>query len=1295
MAMRRLVRAGLAMAMVWAMCVAPFAQGGSTSSISGTVVDNSGGTVPGASVVVKGESGATFETVTNGDGLFNIPAVSAGRYTLTITLAGFKTTVTEVRVLPNTPANVKAVLQVGQLEETVTVMSSSELVNTQTATVASTLNADQLNRMPTPTRNALNAVTFLPGINTATTNRESRINGLPESFVQITMDGVSNNDNFLRSSDSFFASVTPRQDAVEAVAVVTAVGGANVGGSGAVSINFQTRSGTNRFSGTAYEYFRHPSLNTNYFFNELNDLEKNDIKLNQYGARLSGPVIIPGLFDGRGKMFYMAHYEQLRFPNSFTRTRVALHPRAIDGWFRYTASGQVREVNVLDLARANGQIAAIDPTVGGVLSRIASATASAGSVNETSDPLLNRYVFLSPGRLFEHQPTVRVDYNITDRHRLSGSAAIIWAERDPDYLNAVDARFPGAPNYRFFHSKRPLYTTSLRSTLSQNVVNELRIGITAKGGASYFGDLSSNGPQTFADTGGFALDLPNFADPALTNWHATNNPSWRSAPTYEISNSVTWQKGTHSLNFGGTLLRATAWENAQVMVPEIDLGFDDDLDPAAGLFTSANFPGASSGQLDDAENLYAMLTGRVAAVSGQAALDPSTNRYVAFGPRTREGAINMYSAFIQDSWRTTPTLTVTGGVRWDVQMPFSAGNDIMSTVTMADLCGISGLGDGGTYSRCNFLSPGASGGVVPSFKQLTSGTLGYETDWNNVAPSVQVAWRPNVQDGWVRGLLGDPEQATVRGGYSLAYERQGMSVFTGTFGANPGSTVALVRDADNGLLVGPGESWPVLLSQTGRLGNAPFAESPSFPIAIRSGRQDDLNGFAPDLKIGAASTWTIGVQRSITRDMAMELRYVGTYGQSQWSTLNYNAIRGENLVANGFIDEFRLAMENLQANNASGIASRRGSFAYFGSGSGTNPLPIYLAYLNGRTDATNPGAYSGGSSTWTNSTLAGRLVSSSPAPVSAGGDLDNSASRRANALRAGFPANFFVPNPDVDDVNVTDSGAFSDYHALQFEVRRRLSRGLSANVNYQYALEGGSAFDGFSFGRTMIPTANVRHAIKTQWDWTVPVGRGQRFGSNMHPVLDGVLGGWSLNGVGRIQARMVNLGNVRLVGMTHDELQDMYSFDIRENPDTGQRSVFMLPADVILNTRRAFSISTTTLDGYSTSLGAPEGRYIAPANSATCLEIRDGDCAPRTVLLRAPWFSRFDIGVTKKFPFKGRTNFEVRLDILNVFDNINFNPVGNPGDDADIFEVTSAYTDASNTYDPGGRLGQLMFRFNW
>jgi hypothetical protein len=165
--------------------------------------------------------------------------------------------------------------------------------------------------------------------------------------------------------------------------------------------------------------------------------------------------------------------------------------------------------------------------------------------------------------------------------------------------------------------------------------------------------------------------------------------------------------------------------------------------------------------------------------------------------------------------------------------------------------------------------------------------------------------------------------------------------------------------------------------------------------------------------------------------------------------------------------------------------------------------------------------------------------------------------------------------------------------------------------------------------------------------------------------------------------------------MSANDLQEMYEFDIRVNPDTGLRTVYMLPDDVILNTRRAFSVSATTADGYSTSLGAPEGRYIAPANTAGCIEIVDGDCAPRTLLIRAPFFTRFDIGVQKRFPIRGTLNFELRLDVLNVFDNINFNPLANPGTNANIFQVTSAYTDPSNTYDPGGRLGQLMFRFNW
>jgi hypothetical protein len=705
------------------------------------------------------------------------------------------------------------------------------------------------------------------------------------------------------------------------------------------------------------------------------------------------------------------------------------------------------------------------------------------------------------------------------------------------------------------------------------------------------------------------------------------------------------------------------------------------------MFSTANFAGASGNQLTNARALYAMLTGRVSAVTGQAALDPETNKYSFLGKRRRHGKMDVFSVFAQDSWRLKSNVTLNAGVRWDVQTPFSPLNDTMSVATLADVCGVSGLGDGGLYTACNFFKPGPGTGKVPQFQQFTRGNSGYNTDWNNVAPNVGLAWRPNAQHGWLRSLLGDPEQATVRGGYSVAYERQGFARFTGIFGPNPGSTLSLTRDANTGL-VGPGETWPVLFQQSSRLFPASFPETPSFPIPIRANRADNINAFHPDIQIASARTWTVGLQRAITRDMAVEVRYVGTKGVDQWSDLNYNE---RNLIENGFLSEFKLAMANLQANNLAG-GLRAGSFAYFGPGTGTTPLPTYLAYINGSRDASNAGAYSGG--TWTNTALTQDMVRTNPQPGNSATDLDGDATRRASAIAAGLPANFFVLNPDAGTVTVTDSGAYSDYNALQIELRRRLSRGLIVNGSYQYATEGGSAFLGFHYGRVMNPNDNVRHAIKSQWDWTIPVGRGRRFGANMHPIVDGILGGWELSGASRTQARMVDFGNVRPVGMTAKDVQGMYKFDIRTNSANGLATPFMFPDDVILNTRRAFSISPTSLNGYS-DLGVPEGRYFAPANSASCIQEKAGDCAPRTLLIRAPFFSRFDIGVTKRFPMLGRTNAEIRIDILNLFDNVNFDPVFAPGSGGTIFQATTAYRDPSNTFDPGGRLGQLSFRLNW
>ena len=107
----------------------------------------------------------------------------------------------------------------------------------------------------------------------------------------------------------------------------------------------------------------------------------------------------------------------------------------------------------------------------------------------------------------------------------------------------------------------------------------------------------------------------------------------------------------------------------------------------------------------------------------------------------------------------TPTLTINAGARWDVQLPFEATNDILSMSTLADACGVSGQNPDGS---CRFFDPTATGGKSPTFVQYDKSNPGWNTDWNNIAPNISAAWRPNVQGGWLRPILGDPEQATLR-----------------------------------------------------------------------------------------------------------------------------------------------------------------------------------------------------------------------------------------------------------------------------------------------------------------------------------------------------------------------------------------------------------------------------------------------------------------------------------------------------------------------------------------------------
>jgi len=230
------------------------------------------------------------------------------------------------------------------------------------------------------------------------------------------------------------------------------------------------------------------------------------------------------------------------------------------------------------------------------------------------------------------------------------------------------------------------------------------------------------------------------------------------------------------------------------------------------------------------------------------------------------------------------------------------------------------------------------------------------------------------------------------------------------------------------------------------------------------------------------------------------------------------------------------------------------------------------------------------------------------------------------------------------------------------------------------------------FDKYLLREPNVAHSFKINAFYEVPVGRGKRFGSDMNRWFDGVVGGWNVSTTGRMQVETLTINNARLVGMSLDELQREYFVRIDD-----QKVVRMMADDIILNTQRAFSTSATSPDGYS-GLGAPTGRYLAPASTPDCVRIRAGECGePQNIFLSAPLFTRFDLSVRKQFSLGGRRTFDIVYEVNNLFNNINFTPVFslNNLNSTTVFQTNAHYTDVSQSYDPGGRLGQIVARVNW
>src|SRR6476660_7728734 len=435
-----------------------WAQLASQTALVGTGTDQGGLIVPGAQIVaVNAGTRDTYETTTNTEGYYNIQFVRTGTYEITVTLSGFQTVkVSGVDVANNQIARTNVVMKVGQLNESITVAGSAPIIDTDSARISETIGKRAVSELPLNGRNVWNLASTTPGVLgglTSDIGLSFRGAGQREIQNSLSLDGINSSANLLAST-----SMRPIADAVEEIQIQTGSTSAEYGSYLGVAINVVTKSGTNALHGSGFNFFKDDALNSRgWYENPANP--KNPLRSNQFGFETDGPVVIPGLYNGHNKTFFMGAYEGVRAESlspTFGSVPTALMRQGnfseISTAIKNPFTGQTFPGNIIPqgmLSPVSLNLLQYYPTANG--------TGTANNLSTTSSNKDNVDQFLG-----------RVDQNIGNKIRLY--VRYNWHDSLNTSIGAIPATGVTQPRV----NKNSLVTYT--HTLKPNLFNDFRIG---------------------------------------------------------------------------------------------------------------------------------------------------------------------------------------------------------------------------------------------------------------------------------------------------------------------------------------------------------------------------------------------------------------------------------------------------------------------------------------------------------------------------------------------------------------------------------------------------------------------------------------------------------------------------------------------------------------------------------------------------------------------------------------------------------------------------------------------------
>ncbi len=1256
------------------------------ATLGGTVQDASGAFIPGVTITATNTgTGIVTTVISNEAGAYQFASLQPGTYEIKADLPGFQPAVArDFQLGGGQQARFNFTLQVGGGATIIDVsVAADTLLATSSNSIGAVLPEYKVRDLPLAVRDVFGLVASTAGVQ-GDGNLIGNFAGGRLSAVNTMRDGI--NVSAGRFEDGAWSLTYTSPDLVEEVKVVVAPIDAQTSrGNGQVSM--VTRSGTNQVRGSLFWANHNSALDANSWFNNQRNVQKSYDNRNQFGARIGGPIV-------RNKTFFFVLFEAQRDLKRENATGTTLTPMARQGIFRYFPGADNANAdssnptvdrlgNAVRPPNATGDLAAID--LFGNCTFNGAPVANCRTYRDTLRPAISNTAYMqetlrrmpppneySTGdglntatirftRRVEgldltlgngpdvnrDQYNVRLDHQFNSNHKLSviGTREKTWGAATQAVLRSWPEGFDGQA------VRRPdVYIVTFTSTLSANLLNELRLGRRRSidqqfPPANRSGEIGQEALKFIPEVNGVRYHVvPTLWSPFVQYGRFG---AWRNheSPLHSIGDDLSWTHGKHAFK-GGFEFRNTMSRGFgdPGFTPFATLG-QSNANPVSGLDGTV-FSGLTANAATAARNLLTDLSGSVARINQSFGIMNSKDLNLMSSPAMPYKWYQMYqreiSAYFKDDWKFRPDLTLNLGAHWEFYgQPFEA-NGLAARIVGDDQGALTNLtctsspGTPGFTSTCtNLTQVQFVGKNSPNPDKIVN--LG-GNDMNNFGPAIGIAWNiPWFGQG----------KTVLRTGYGITYQGALRNFITvdSTVGTVPG--INLVGSAGTGVTHNPttytslsNVSLPVPLPP-GTPTVVPFT-IPTTDRTLTIGTYDRVSPYTQN--------WNLEIQRELARNTTVEVRYIGTKGTKLWGTINLNQI-----------DALTRNKELFDAFNAARAGGEAVLFNQMfqglnlgGTGATTVNNTTWTGAMAARASTTLRTAVANGS--------VGAFINSLNTLGVAGAPGNGGVLRRN-----GFPENYLVPNPQFNGISMLTNPGNSTYHSLQLQFTRRLAGGFTNTTTWTWSKALGES-DGDGGASFRDPTRRYlektllgfdrAHQLTSNGTYELPFGLGHRLLGNAPGWVQQIVNKWQLGGIMNWNSGApltISAGGTQTISNVNAQpsLVGTLPENMGKVTKVANGVVYFEGFSQIIDPGIA---NVTTLNGLRTAYS--NRAIVDPSGNTVLVNPQPGEVGTLGLsTIKGPRNLSFDMNLIKRFRIRESKEFEFRLDAINILNHPNF---GNP-----------------------------------